>query len=363
MDESGLTREQLEFFAVNGYVVLENVADAEAFAAARDTAWEGMLGGVTRDPETWGRPVCDCRGEQGMAERFGLVKLRKHIRSSSALQAVSVLNPRLLAVGRQLLGSSALSPELFRGVYPIFPTPESADNPVSAHLDVTPTPFKLTYSVYLADIPPGGGALSVWPGSHRLLHGATATNACNLSDFETREFCAAYAHLNQQTPRVLPGKAGTTVVMHYRLLHAASINRIPGHVRWALYFNQASSDVTFATGKPSDNVWEGWEGIDRVDADWVRRTREPTTLASLTPVEPARHDIAWVGAWNAFAGQMARAQERFRRADAATERNSAWPAGALTPLPSRKQEPSRVPRAPRVGGLSALRRLLARPGY
>jgi hypothetical protein len=177
-----------------------------------------------------------------------------------------------------------------RGVYPIFPTPESADNPVSAHLDVTPTPFKLTYSVYLADVPPGGGALSVWPGSHRLLHGATATNASNLSDFETRKFCAAYGHLNQQTPR--PGKAGTTVVMHYRLLHAASINRIPGHVRWALYFNQASSDASFATGKPSDNVWKGWEGIERIDAEWVRRAREPVGRSYYLSCGVGRCDVA-----------------------------------------------------------------------
>jgi hypothetical protein len=305
----GLTREQLEFFAVNGYVTLKGVVDPELLRPAQDAVWERMLGGMTRDPATWNAKVCDCRGHLDLSDRFGLVKLRSNVRSSEVLNQISIRNPRLLGVARHLLGAQRIAePVGFRGVYPIFPTPHLAKTQVSAHIDVTANPFKLTFSQYLADIPTGGGALTVWPGSHRLIHFACATNASNQTDFETEEFRSVFWQLNQQPPLELPGNAGDVVVMHYRLLHAASINEVPDHVRLALYFNLSSNDAEFSSGKPSDNLWDGWEGIDELDSECVQSTRARAAPISAKG-SPLRRNLASTGAWAGFAQELLRSEQ------------------------------------------------------
>jgi hypothetical protein len=225
------------------------------------------------------------------------------------LNQISIRNPRLLGVARQLLGAQRVAePVGFRGVYPIFPTPHLAETQVSAHIDVTANPFKLTFSQYLADIPSGGGALTVWPGSHRHIHFACATNASNQTDFETEEFRSVFWQLNQQSPLELPGSAGDVVVMHYRLLHAASLNKVPRHVRLALYFNVSSNDAAFSSGVPSDNLWEGWQGIDGLDSEHVRGTRaRPAPIAG--EGSRLRRHVASTGAWAGFARELLRSEQ------------------------------------------------------
>lgn len=307
-DHHRLTREDIEHFAEHGYVVKRGYLDDETAEEAARTAWRYMPEGFGHRPDSWHGTVSDCRGTLNVSDRFGLVKFRDEVHPDKFLKRISVRNRALLATAEQLLGKGrAALPRRFRGVYPIFPAPEHAGTPVNAHLDVTTEPFKLTYSMYLVDIPSRGGALTVWPGSHRLLHFACARNSNNLRDINTKSFRRVFNVLNQIKPKEINGLAGDVIIMHYRLLHAASLNTIPGHVRLALYFNVATNDVDFAEGPPSDRMWDGWDGVRAVDSAVVRKTElRPQGLYDGWSKDKTRTALLPDGgAWGHFAKSVA----------------------------------------------------------
>lgn len=306
-----LTREDIEHFAEYGYIVKRGLLDRDIANEAAEISWQNMPEGFDRNPASWhGQTVSDCRGTLDVSERFGLVKFRHKIHPHPTLKAISIENPDLMGAAHQLLGEGRVSkPRRFRGIYPIFPTPEHTGTPVNAHLDVTTEAFKLTYSVYLADIPSGGGPLTVWPGTHRLLHYACARNSSHFKDINTKSFRRLFAELNQYAPVEIPGQAGDVIIMHYRLLHAASLNTIENHVRLAMYFNVATNDVEFAEGVPSDDLWEGWEGVRAVDSPVIQATsRRPVDLLKGWKKSAPRVELLpWEGAWGGFAKSIHRA--------------------------------------------------------
>lgn len=304
-----LSSSDIEHFAVHGYIVKRGLLARQEAEAAAATAWESMPDGFTPDPTSWRGRVSDCRGDLEIGERYGLVKFRAHVHQDPMLKAVSIRNDRLLGAAEQLLGRGRVAqPRRFRGIYPIFPTPQHAGTPVNAHLDVTSEAFKLTYSVYLVDIPSGGGALTVWPGSHRLLHYACARNSSNLNDINTKSFRRLFSKLNLYDPVEIPGEAGDVIIMHYRLLHAASLNTIEDHVRLALYFNIATNDAAFAEGPPSEDMWDGWEGVNSVGSPIIELTRQrpQDLLRGWRPVDARMELLPWEGAWGGFAESIHR---------------------------------------------------------
>jgi hypothetical protein len=306
--QPGLTTADIEHFAEHGYIIKRGFLDERAASEAAEVSWQFMPEGMGRDPKTWQGEVSDCRGTLNISDRFGLVKFRHKIHPDPTLKAVSIRNPTLMAAAEQLLGKGRVAPpRRFRGVYPIFPTPEHAGTPVNAHLDVTTEAFKLTYSVYLVDNPPGGGGLTVWPGTHRLLHYACARNSSRQGDINTKSFRRLFNLLNQFDPLEIPGRAGDVIIMHYRLLHAASLNTIADRVRLALYFNVATNDVEFAEGVPSENLWDGWLGVQAVDSPVIEATsRRPAGLLQGWKRSAKRSELLpWRGAWGGFAQSIA----------------------------------------------------------
>ena len=83
---------------------------------------------------------------------------------------------------QQLLGRDQVeTPERIRGIYCRLPMGDLPPRPTVCHCDVTPdrlhdTPLPellapgLGVVGLIADIPPSGGAFTVWPGTHRIIH-------------------------------------------------------------------------------------------------------------------------------------------------------------------------------------------------
>jgi hypothetical protein len=307
-----LTAAEVEAFALEGYVVKRGLIGQDLLATVVDLIWDYLPPDFRRDdPETWRAPVSDCRGSQDISERFGLVKFRNEIQHEAAVRRLTIGNDALLQCAEQLLGrGNARMPRKFRGLYPIFPTPEHADVPINAHIDVTPNEFRLSVGVYVADVPPRGGGLAVWPRSHRSLHFETRSTGCTFDDLSTDGFLAAFRAWNRTEPVELPGKAGDVVFFHSRLLHGPSLNLINGHVRLAAYFNilGAEDSRTAPVG-----LWEGWRGVQSLHADPVRRSStEPLPAPGPERASPRRSRLPVGGAWSSFASALRTATGRAR---------------------------------------------------
>lgn len=305
-----LTRADIEFFVINGYVLKRAALPRALTDAATDVVWENMPPPYRRDdPSSWGAAIADCRGTMTTGDRFGLVKLRKEIITDPRVAAITTQNGTIRTMAGQLLGEHRMAPpRRFRGLYPIFPTPEHAGLPVNGHIDETPEMFRLGVGVYLNRIEPGGGGLLVWPKSHRSLHFAARTTGCTYDDLATGAFLAAYHAWNRSAPVMLTVEAGDVVFFHNRLLHCPSINIRPDHVRLAAYFNiRATGDMP----SPVGGLWDGWDGVRQTGSDVVARTdRTPASAPKTSGWDPARRALPKGGAHGSFARELARVQAR-----------------------------------------------------
>ncbi|RXF67427.1 phytanoyl-CoA dioxygenase family protein [Hansschlegelia zhihuaiae] len=306
-----LTATDIAFFALNGYVVKRGVLERDLLDKAAEVAWLHLPSGFHRDdPQSWTEKVADCRGDMTAGERFGLVKLRREIRSDGAVARITIRNRVIMAMAAQLLGEGNVAPpQHFRGLYPIFPTPEHADVPVNAHIDVTPTQFRLSIGVYVDDVPKGGGGLAVWPRSHRSLFFAARATGCTFEDMATDDFYRNFCAWNGTEPTEIPGKAGDVIFFHNRLLHAPSLNILPGHVRLAAYFNLGSPD-----DEPTEPLamWDGWFGVqEQAVASAEIRATEVAPVAPPRPEQqsPRRSRLPRGGAWDSYATDLRRAVE------------------------------------------------------
>jgi len=273
-----LTQAEIEHFALHGYVVKKNVLDPDKLQAAVDVVWDEMPDSFDRgDPATWRGHVVDCNGNQSITARYGKVKLRDHIWGNETLDDLSVRNADIFAMVEQLLGAgNVVPPERFRGLYPIFPTPEHRNIPVRAHVDVTEIPFKVSVAAYLNDVPSGGGALMVWPGSHRTLFYDYETDSSSMSNTRTASFRKDFSLINRSEPVEITGNAGDIILFHYCLMHAAGINTIDGHVRHALFSNYRTPRCDEMKNAPRRNdIWDGWEGIRQLDTPAIRESSSP----------------------------------------------------------------------------------------
>ena len=88
----------------------------------------------------------------------------------------------MLGWAEQLLGRGEIeAPERIRGIYCQLPEGDLPPRPTVCHCDMTPDRLHSTPLAELlapglgavgliADIPPAGGAFTVWPGTHRIIH-------------------------------------------------------------------------------------------------------------------------------------------------------------------------------------------------
>jgi hypothetical protein len=152
----------LEHFHEHGWMRVHQAFDADAAAAMRDVAWEGLAGiGVQRDaPATWTieRPV----------------KLQ-HLKDDPAFAAVG--SERLHdAIGAILETQSYERPKRWGALFIAFPGPDAWGVPaagwhIDAHYASQLRPPKGVQTLALfGDILPRSGATLILSGAHRLIH-------------------------------------------------------------------------------------------------------------------------------------------------------------------------------------------------
>lgn len=200
-----LSRQELDFWEENGYLVVSNAVSAGQAAGAARAICE-FAGARLDDPATW------YRGPQGHSI---WVPLLRH----PALRAVRE-SPRIHGVFAQLWGRSDLwvntdqcgfNPPERKGW--VFPGPH-------LHWDTSlslPIPFGVQGIVYLTDTPANQGAFRCVPGFHRKVETWLAGLPPGADPREQ--------DLEALGAIPIVGKAGDLVVWHHALPHGASPNR------------------------------------------------------------------------------------------------------------------------------------------
>ncbi len=200
-----LNREQVEFFAREGYLVLHQVLDPLLVTQARKLFWSCMPAHFNpEDPATWTGEVEDTGGRLDLAARHGRVKLRGELRREPLLLDLLPRNPRVRAAAECLLGEGRLREITnVRGIYCTFPV--SPQEPLYGHVDLHP--YSMGVLGYIDEVEARGGGLVVWPGTHR----QSAIPVCELQ------------RVKENRAVEITGQAGDAILYHNRLIHA------PGH--------------------------------------------------------------------------------------------------------------------------------------
>lgn len=271
-----LTTDDIESFALNGYIVKRGVLDQSLLTRSEDLMWEALGSNFDRnDPSTWRSVATDCLGTLAVSDRYGKVKLREAVWGQPELDALLTTNPIVFAMVEQLLGAgNVLPPERSRGIYPTFPTPEHADIPIHAHVDLPLLPFKVGAVAYLDDVPEGGGGFAVWPGSHRALFFACENDPSSPDNRKRRAFKKVMRDFDAHEPVEITGGPGDIILFHHLLMHAPTINTIEGHVRKAAFCNYATpSCAANQAGRRPTTLWHGWHGIDGLASSAIEASR------------------------------------------------------------------------------------------
>src|SRR5215475_12358060 len=273
-----LSNEEIEDFAFHGYVVKANVLDPALMRRAVDVMWSKMPPHFERNnSSTWRGKITDCSGAHSIGARDGKVKLREEIWGNTVIDEMVTYNEHIIRMIEQLVGpGSVVAPEQFRGLYPIFPTPEYESVPVFPHVDFdgSALPFKVGIAAYLEDVPEHGGGFNVWPGSHRTLFYECMTNSSSFKNKKARGFRTRVKEISKTEPVEITGGAGDVILYHFCLMHAAGINLIPGHVRQAVFCNYRTKVCRMDAPRP-DNIWDGWVGIMDLGSPKIRQSMRP----------------------------------------------------------------------------------------
>lgn len=199
-------------------------------------------------PDTWDGYIQDCCNTLPIYQRKGLLRFKDKngFRNVPAVSEEIYGNSRLQDIFGSLL-EMPIHRIWVRGLHPIFPMPdkvsinEALGNRLSAVLKVPklasfkiPRPPQLPIAphldvhamdvgaiVYLNDVDASGGALGVWPGSHRLF--SLAFNS-EIEWNPTPFYKRAHKLLRGYKPTMLGGKRGDLIIFHNRLLHTNTLN-------------------------------------------------------------------------------------------------------------------------------------------
>lgn len=167
-------------------------------------------------------------------------------------------NERLYHVMVQLLGDHRL---LIRdgsiGITMRNDAPRLGDLSQDVHLDpavpedvddflFTPEEVEIGGCYYLTDVEPGGGAIHVVPGGHRIVEEEARASPCG------RQLHDKWREIPHLKTVEVPAQAGDFVLMHHLMPHAASHNRRP-KARLAQFFRYGRVDQPYTLGtRPGD---------------------------------------------------------------------------------------------------------------
>lgn len=285
-----LTPAECAFFMRNGYVVLRQAMDHELCRYAEDKIWSCMPEHFKRGkPKTWTGNVQDCRTNQEICFRRGHVKIQKGekaglIGSDPAILGLISSNPRIVSAVGQLLGVK-LGPPRVRGLYSVWPMPkflslhqmlgnkvkDGFPQTLAKHIKlpvlftfpsvphIEGHPMHVVAVGYLTDASSRGGALHVWPGSHRDIYPQFDSTMEHLA---RPSYKSIFKRLSLKRPIEVTGRKGDVILFHHRLLHAPSINHrsAPRH---ALFVDFSREDWEAVARRPPTRhqLWEHWPGL------------------------------------------------------------------------------------------------------
>ncbi len=301
MEIHSLTREQIAFFKDQGYLILKGVLDPQLCASARDLLWNSLPDNVQirrDDPATHVGPFPESDSQTDTTDsRTGYRwQVRKH---STDADLINLLySETLMGCAEQLLGHDsvrqpvingsvmgskgpawpggpvdpALNSEGIRGIYATLPYPESETRgspDAAAHTDGHP--FMLSAVGLIHDCPPGGGAFTVWPGSHKRLYPTfwMQYDQARIPFYDHMPSLKGILHspeYNAELKRILEdtkpvdcwGSAGDVVFWHHRLVHAASENH-SSVIRQAVLADYSRRDLDqLRLDPPQEDMWRDW---------------------------------------------------------------------------------------------------------
>ena len=306
---------ELEFFRVEGYIVLEGLMDHDLCRRAVDGIF--ACAGATglrldqNDPSTWMNPFQpedEDEENEGNYVSTGIGH-RWHLREVGGEELiVSLLPRRCLAIAQQLVGDSVAFPSggeptaqrtaalqscfapngrRCRGVYSSFPAYRRAvppnervplrDQPDRGHydtqaLDDSMTPARFMATGLLGDTPPGCGGFTVFPRSHRRLHQlASECRDKGINPVSAEGTARRDALVEEIAADTEPvdcfGPAGTVVLWHRATMHKVATNYSQA-IRFGCIYDFLSSEQ-LGNGQAWDTLglhadaWEqqrGWVG-------------------------------------------------------------------------------------------------------
>lgn len=264
MSNPTLTDAQRDRFARNGFLVLRDAVPVEILADARDSVAQTV-------PEE----LDDFEALAAGPER------RNYWGELDEMEPFGRLNDLLFEYAEELVGPGALDrPGEFAQVAVRYPEGEfacDADRPTTAadgnpHVDgFRPDddylPFTVGATVYLDDVAPRAGGLTVWPGSHWRI-------ADYFADHDLEEFAndETEAILGENcAPFEVAGDAGTVVLWHNKLVHTGGMH-LGRRPRIASFSRFVREDVEETMRDAAARPFAYWGGVESVSD--VGRARE-----------------------------------------------------------------------------------------
>lgn len=261
-----LTAGQKAAFARDGYLVLEDGIDDDAIAAARDRIWDA----VPDDPD-------DPESLVGVGSRSPDVPTE---------EPFATINDLLHEYGAALVGDALVAPD-GPGMQLALRYPREVrlsathDRTPTGHLDgYGPgfrehgeyTGFTVGAVVYFDRVDPSGGGFTVWPGSHRVAaeyfsdHALTSPgHGGRLPAVDDDGGWDADRFFHQQArSRMLAGDAGTVILWHNKLVHAAGVNQ-RSRVRMAGIKRFRRDDHEEIKADAADEPFAYWRGVDGIE--------------------------------------------------------------------------------------------------
>ncbi|XOV82603.1 MAG: phytanoyl-CoA dioxygenase family protein [bacterium] len=294
-----LSHEQISFFKRYGYLLVRGVMDKALCAQVRDAMWDALPADShlrRHEPTTHVGPfaaqdetpdsVHTRQGYRWLNRALGVSAEVIDLIYSKAIcsMAEQLLGPGLRqpVVGGTPMGSQgpawpggptdpAMGTQGARGVYCTLPYGDKPREPDACHTDGHP--FQLGVVGLLDDIPAGGGAFKVWPGSHARLYPTFTLRYDqpripyydHLPSFKgivhTPEYLEGIADLDANTqPVECYGQAGDIVLWHHRTAHMAGHN-YSDVIRQAVLADFWTDKLDQLRSSPPDgDMWRDWSG-------------------------------------------------------------------------------------------------------
>lgn len=302
-----LSHEQISFFKRYGYLLVPGAMDQGLCAKVRDEMWAALPPDSHLRREEQTTHVGPFKAED---ESLDSVHTRQGYRWLNRALGVSpqvielVYSETICAMAEQLLGGElrqavvggtpmgsqgpawpggptdpAVGTEGARGVYCTLPYGDKPRDPDACHTDGHP--FQLGVVGLLDDIPQGGGAFKVWPGSHAKLYPTFNLRYDqpripyydHLPGFKgivhTPEYLKAIEELDtQEQPVECYGKAGDIVFWHHRTAHMAGHN-YSDVIRQAVLADFWTDKLDELRSSPPDgDMWRDWSSaVQNIDTE------------------------------------------------------------------------------------------------